>query len=100
MTAPADLDALYRIHAPTITASLARAFSARRLDVIEAGVQEAFVAAIERWRDPAAVPAQPGAWLYTVARRKVVDALRGAAWFAPHGERDLDALEAAPGGDA
>jgi RNA polymerase sigma-70 factor (ECF subfamily) len=96
MTAPADLDALYRAHAPAITASLARVFGARRLDLIEAGVQEAFVAAIEQWRDPTAVPAEPGAWLQTVARRKVVDALRRAAWFAPHGDRDLDALEAPP----
>ena len=100
MIAPADLDALYRAHAPAITASLARVFGARRLDLIEAGVQEAFVAAIEQWRDPIAVPAEPGAWLRTVARRKVVDALRRAAWFAPHGDRDLDALEAPPPGDA
>jgi DNA-directed RNA polymerase specialized sigma24 family protein len=100
-TAPPDLDALYRAHAPAITASLARVFGAWRLDVIEAGVQEAFVAAIEQWRDPTAVPAEPGAWLQTVARRKVVDALRRAAWFAPHGDRDLDALEleAPPPGD-
>ena len=48
MIAPADLDALYRAHAPAITASLARVFGARRLDLIEAGVQEAFVAAIEQ----------------------------------------------------
>jgi RNA polymerase sigma-70 factor (ECF subfamily) len=92
-TAPSDLDALYRLHAPAITASLARVFGARRLDVIEAGVQEAFVAAIEQWRDPSAVPAEPGAWLQTVARRKVVDALRRAAWFSPNSDRDLDALE-------
>jgi RNA polymerase sigma-70 factor (ECF subfamily) len=101
MTAFADLDALYRAHAPAITASLARVFGAHRLDVIEAGVQEAFVAAIEQWRDPAAVPTEPGAWLQTVARRRVVDALRRAAWFSPHGG-DLDALEleAPPPGDA
>jgi predicted RNA polymerase sigma factor len=95
-----ELDALYRAHAPAITASLARLFGARRLDLIEAGVQEAFVAAIEQWRVPAAVPAEPGAWLYTVARRKVIDALRRAAWFAPHGEGDLDAFEAPPPADA
>src|ERR1019366_2627366 len=44
-----DLDALYREHAPAITASLARSFGARRLDLIEAAVQEAFVSAIESW---------------------------------------------------
>lgn len=100
-TPPPDLDALYRAHAPAIMASLARVFGARRLDVIEAGVQEAFVAAVEQWHDVTAVPAEPGAWLQTVARRKVVDALRRAAWFVPNGDRDIDllALEAPPPGD-
>lgn len=102
MTSTADLDALYRAHAPAITASLARAFGARRLDVIEAGVQEAFVAALEQWRASGVTPDEPGAWLQTVARRKVVDALRRAAWFAPDGDRELDALalEAPQPGDA
>jgi hypothetical protein len=31
-----DLDALYREHAPALTASLVRSFGARRLDLIEA----------------------------------------------------------------
>jgi RNA polymerase sigma-70 factor (ECF subfamily) len=99
MTARADIDALYRTHGPAITASLARAFGAHRLDVIEAAVQEAFIAALVQWRDPTAIPDEPGAWLQTVARRKVVDALRRAAWFAPHGDRDLEALEAPVAGD-
>lgn len=89
---PLDIDALYRLHAPAITASLARAFGAHRLDVIESAVHEAFVAAIERWAT--GVPAEPGAWLYTVARRKVIDALRRAAWFAPQAELDATASEA------
>ncbi len=95
-----DVDALYRAHAPAIAVSLARVFGAHRLDLIEAGVQEAFIAAIEQWNDPAVVPAEPGAWLHTVARRKVVDALRRAAWFAPHGDLHLDLLEAPSAGDA
>jgi predicted RNA polymerase sigma factor len=45
----ADFDALYREHAPAIAASLAKSFGARRLDLIEAAVQEAFVSAIESW---------------------------------------------------
>lgn len=61
-------------------------------------MQEAFVAAIEQWTDPAAVPAEPGGWLYTVARRKVVDALRRASWFAPHADRELESIPAEASG--
>ena len=68
-------------HAPAITASLARSFGARRLDLIEAAVQEAFVSAIESWG--AEVPERPGAWLQVAARRRVIDAIRRAAWIAP-----------------
>lgn len=84
-----DLDALYREHAPAITASLARSFGARRLDLIETAVQEAFVSAIESWTE---LPDRPGAWLQVTARRRVIDALRRAAFMAP--ADDLDRLEA------
>ena len=87
-----DFDALYRQHAPPIAASLARSFGARRLDLIEAAVQEAFVAAMETWHTN--VPARPAAWLQVAARRRVIDAIRHAAWIAP-GE-DLEQLEAPP----
>ena len=85
-----NLDALYREHAPAITASLARSFGARRLDLIEGAVQEAFVSAIESWGTE--VPARPGAWLQVAARRRVIDALRRATWIAP--SDTLDQLEA------
>lgn len=76
-----NLDALYREHAPAITASLAKSFGPARLDIVEGAVHEAFVAAIEQWH--AAVPERPAAWLHAVAKRRVIDALRRAAWFAP-----------------
>jgi len=85
-----DLDALYREHAPAITAALARSFGARRLDVIEAAVQEAFVSAIESWG--ATVPDRPAAWIHVAARRRVIDALRRATWITP--SETLDELEA------
>ena len=85
-----DLESLYREHAPAITASLARSFGARRLDLIETAVQDAFVSAIESW--DAAVPERPGAWLQVAARRRVIDALRRAAWLSP--SEALDELEA------
>jgi RNA polymerase sigma-70 factor (ECF subfamily) len=90
-----DLDALYREHAPAITASLARSFGARRLDLIEAAVQEAFVSALESWGSE--LPARPGAWLQVAARRRVLDALRRAAWLAPsEALEELEAPSAAP----
>ena len=94
----ANLDALYREHAPAITASLARSFGARRLDLIEAAVQEAFVSAIESWG--ADVPERPGAWLQVAARRRVIDGIRRAAWIAPSEALDqLEAPAAAPDRD-
>ncbi|HEY8924329.1 MAG TPA: DUF6596 domain-containing protein [Polyangia bacterium] len=84
-----DFDALYREHAPAITASLASSFGARRLDLIEAAVQEAFVAAMEGWRSE--IPDRPGAWLQVAARRRVIDAIRRARWIAP--DQELDELE-------
>ena len=85
-----DFDALYRQHAPAITASLAKSFGARRLDLIEAAVQEAFVSGIESWGTD--VPGRPGAWLLVAARRRVIDAIRRAAWIAS--SDGLDDLEA------
>ncbi|MFI5254590.1 MAG: RNA polymerase sigma factor [Candidatus Limnocylindrales bacterium] len=46
-------------------------------DLAEEAVQEAFVAALERWpRD--GVPPNPGAWIITTARRRAIDRLRRA----------------------
>ena len=93
-----NLDALYREHAPAITASLARSFGARRLDLIEAAVQEAFVSAIESWGTD--VPARPGAWLQVAARRRVIDAIRRATWIARSEAPDqLEAPVAVPDPD-
>ncbi len=47
----------------------------RDLDVAEEAVQDAYVQALEHWpRD--GVPANPGAWLTTVARRRALNVLR------------------------
>ena len=93
-----DFDALYRQHAPAIAASLAKSFGARRLDLIEAAVQEAFVSGLESWG--ADVPERPGAWLLVAARRRVIDAIRRATWIAPSdGLDDLEAPAAEPDHD-
>jgi RNA polymerase sigma factor (sigma-70 family) len=70
----AQLERIYRAEAPRITAALA----ARIGDVGLAAdaVQDAFVEALEHWRD--APPPNPGGWLATTARRKAIDRLRRA----------------------
>jgi RNA polymerase sigma-70 factor (ECF subfamily) len=45
------------------------------LDVAEECVQEAFVAALDKWSKDG-VPDKPGAWLTTTARRKALDQVR------------------------
>src|SRR6202042_3758568 len=77
------LERAYRDEATRIRAALA----ARTGDVglAEDAVQDAFIEALEHWpRD--GVPANPGGWLATTARRKALDRLRrdkvGAAKLA------------------
>jgi RNA polymerase sigma factor (sigma-70 family) len=68
-----SLERAYREEATRVRAALA----ARTGDVglAEDAVQDAFVEAIEHWpRD--GVPASPGGWLATTARRKALDRLR------------------------
>jgi len=69
------LERAYREEATRIRAALA----ARTGDVglAEDAVQDAFVEAIEHWRAQG-VPANPGGWLATTARRKALDRLRRA----------------------
>jgi RNA polymerase sigma factor (sigma-70 family) len=71
----AELERVYRQEAARITAALA----ARIGDVGLAAdaVQDAFIEAIEHWRD-GDVPANRGGWLATTARRKAIDRLRRA----------------------
>ena len=57
-------------------ATLVRLFG--DIDLAEEAVQEAFVAALERW--PAAgVPPNPGGWIVTTARNRAIDRLRREA---------------------
>jgi RNA polymerase sigma factor (sigma-70 family) len=70
-----SLERLYREEAARITAALA----ARTGDVGLAAdaVQDAFIEAIEHWRD-GQLPPNAGGWLATTARRKAIDRLRRA----------------------
>ncbi|MFF8983984.1 RNA polymerase sigma factor [Streptomyces globisporus] len=67
------VEAVFREERGLLLASLARRFG--DLDLAEEVTSEAIEAALRHW--PAeGVPARPGAWLLTTARRKAVDRLR------------------------
>ncbi len=65
--------AVFRDEAGRLTASLVRSLG--DFDLAEECVQDALVAALEHWPREG-VPANPGAWLMTTARRKGIDRLR------------------------
>jgi RNA polymerase sigma factor (sigma-70 family) len=92
--APESFERVYRQQATQIRAALA----ARTGDIglAEDAVQDAFVEAMVHW-PRAGVPANPGGWLATTARRKALDRLRRDKV----GERKLALLAVTdPGGPA
>jgi RNA polymerase sigma-70 factor (ECF subfamily) len=96
-----SLERAYRDDATRIRAALA----ARTGDVglAEDAVQDAFIEAIEHWpRD--GIPANPGGWLATTARRKALDRLRrdktGAGKLALLAATEAWAAPAAQAGSA
>ena len=73
----------------------------RDLDAAEEVVQEAFALALEHW-PKTGVPARPGAWLLTAARRRALDRLRRARRAGAHAEalaRELELNAADEGPD-
>jgi len=55
---------------------------ARNFDLAEEALQDACVAALEQWPREG-VPASPGAWLVTIARRRAIDRMRRSARTVP-----------------
>ena len=70
------LGALWRDEWGRLLALLVTQF--RRLDLAEDGLADAFEAAARTWPKDG-VPANPPAWLVTVARRRIIDRLRSEA---------------------
>src|SRR6478672_935569 len=69
------ITATWRTESARLVGALAR--MTRDLDLAEDLAQDALVSALEQW--PArGVPANPGAWLMTTAKRRAVDAFRRA----------------------
>jgi RNA polymerase sigma-70 factor (ECF subfamily) len=80
----AAIERVFREESGRIIASLIRACG--DFDLAEEAMQDAFAVAVQRWpRD--GVPANPGAWITTAARRKAIDRLRRDRTFAE--KRDL-----------
>lgn len=77
MTPPA-LERLYREEYSRILASLARVVG--DLELAEESVQDAFVAALERW-PRGGLPPSPGGWLARTARNRAIDRLRRRTRF-------------------
>jgi RNA polymerase sigma-70 factor (ECF subfamily) len=68
-----SVETVFRMEFPRVVAALAR--MANDLDVAEELAQEALVDALRQWpRD--GVPANPGAWLTAVGKRKAIDRVR------------------------
>ena len=70
------VDAVWRIESARLIAGLAR--YVRDVGLAEELAQDALVAALEQWPE-SGVPANPGAWLMTVAKRRGVDQIRRRA---------------------
>lgn len=87
MTAERRLDAIWRIESPRLIAALARVV--RDVGLAEDAAQDAFVAALTQWPSEG-IPANPGAWLMTTAKRRAIDRLRRDAAF----EKKAGALQA------
>src|SRR3990170_4242671 len=69
------VDRVFRVESGRAVAGLIRVLG--DFDLAEEAVQEAFVAALEHWPREG-VPANPGAWITTTARRRAIDRLRRA----------------------
>ncbi len=79
------IDAVWRIESPRIIAALAR--MVKDVGLAEELVQDALVAALERWPETG-VPDNPGAWLMTTAKHRALDRLRRFKRF----EQSVDAI--------
>src|SRR5215470_5924713 len=67
------VDLVFRAESRPVLATLIRLLG--DFDLAEDALQDAFTSALETWSKDG-VPASPGAWLTTTARRKAIDRLR------------------------
>ncbi len=74
----AALSTVFREEAGRLVGALVRILG--NFEIAEEIVQDALLVALERW-PVEGIPAQPGAWLVTVARRRAIDQLRRDARY-------------------
>lgn len=74
--AATELGRVFREESGRVVATLIRAFA--DVDLAEEAVQEAFAVAAERW-PRTGLPANPGGWITTTAKRRAIDRLRREA---------------------
>ncbi len=86
------IEATFRIERARLVAGLARV--TRDIDLAEELAQDALVTALAEW-PRTGVPANPGAWLMTVAKRRALDALRRDAMAARKHEEIAQTADAA-----
>ena len=67
------IEATFRIERAKLIAGLARIV--RNVDLAEELAQDALVVALSEWAS-SGVPANPGAWLMTIAKRRAIDTIR------------------------
>ncbi|MGD2042824.1 MAG: RNA polymerase sigma factor [Acidimicrobiia bacterium] len=75
----AAIEAAYRDSYSLVVARLSR--QVRDIDLAEEAIQESFAEAMRSWPE-SGVPKNPGAWIFTVARRRAIDRIRREKTYA------------------
>jgi RNA polymerase sigma-70 factor, ECF subfamily len=73
---PAEIERVFRAEHGRAVAVLVRVFG--DIDIAEDAVQDAFVAAVQRWPETG-IPPSPAGWIITTARNRAIDRLRREA---------------------
>jgi RNA polymerase sigma factor (sigma-70 family) len=82
---------LFRHEAGKMAAVLTRLLGFQSLDVAEDIVQDTLIKAMTTWKFKG-IPENPSAWLYTVAKRKAIDAIRKKHLHEQHQKEIANAL--------
>lgn len=94
---PGEVEPIFRDEAGRALATLIRVL--RDFDLAEDVLQEAFVAALQRWPTDG-IPSNPRAWLVNVGRNKAIDRIRRQATFRAKQDQIVHEIEcgASPAG--